>query len=70
MKIMKCDRCGKVFDPSEDAEHYSFNNDKYWRYDVYFNEHPYYPSEKIDLCLDCKKALYKWMIGVDVNEKK
>lgn len=68
MKAMKCDRCGKVFVPSEDAERISFY-DKYWRYDVYFDEHPY-PSEKIDLCLNCKKALYKWMTGVDVDEKK
>lgn len=68
MKVTKCNRCGKVFSILEEAKHCSFR-DTYWRYDIYFDAHPY-PSEKCDLCLDCKKALYKWMTGVDVDEKK
>lgn len=68
MKATKCDRCGKVFSLLEDAK-YCSPYDKDWRYDVYFDAHPY-PSERCDLCLDCKKALYKWMTGVDTDEKK
>ena len=69
MQVTKCDRCGKVFSPIEDAIKNCDPRKKYWRYDIYFDAHPY-PQEKYDLCDDCKKDLYNWIIGAGKYEKK
>ena len=66
MLVTKCDRCGRVFSYLVDAKTYNLN-EQYWRYEIYFDAHPY-PAEKCDLCSDCKKDLYKWIKGIK-NER-
>lgn len=61
MKITKCDRCGKVFSPFEEAKNYDLY-EEYWRYNISFDAHPY-PEDSYDLCSECKKSLYKWIKG-------
>ena len=53
----QCDRCGNfysIFDGKWD-----FNKD-YWRYDIVKDCHPN-EAYKIDLCDDCRKALFMWL---------
>lgn len=68
MRVTKCDKCGKIYSDLEEIEEYKLN-EKYWRYDLYFDAHPY-PQEKVDLCKDCKKDLYNWLQGVGKYAKK
>lgn len=66
MQVTKCDKCGKVYFPLKELDEIARlePNTKYWRYELYFDAHPY-PQEKVDLCKDCKKDLYHWLLGVD-----
>ena len=60
-----CDRCGKVI---------SFLNSELikekeaWRYEIIRDCHPYPDKITIDLCLDCKKDLVKWLGTRRANE--
>lgn len=53
----QCDRCGSFYpifghDLDFDKE--------YWRYDIVKDCHPN-EAYKLDLCDDCKKALFLWL---------
>lgn len=53
----QCDRCGKFY-PIFGRE---LDLDKdYWRYDIIKDCHPN-EAYKLDLCDDCKKALFLWL---------
>ena len=54
-----CDRCGRFYS----IELFSINyEEKWWRYEITKDNHPY-GAEKVDLCIDCRKKLYKWLKG-------
>ena len=53
----QCDRCGKFY-PILSRE---LELDKdYWRYDI-VKDCTHYKAKKLDLCDDCKKALFLWL---------
>lgn len=53
----KCDRCGAFFEGNTFAEE-DFKSG-WWRYSLMRDNHPY-SEERLDLCNECKKALYEW----------
>ena len=59
MTITKCDRCGKEIS-LDDAINLADTKKPWWRYDIYYDAHPY-PTKKFDLCINCKKDLYDWI---------
>lgn len=61
MKVIKCDRCGHIFNPYKEDIKYE---EKYWRLSVCYDNHPY-SEEKVDLCPECQKELLKWL---DINK--
>lgn len=71
MNVTKCDKCGKIYSPLEELGKIAECelDMKYWRYELYFDAHPY-PQEKVDLCKDCKKKLYHWLRGVGEYAEK
>lgn len=63
MKIRVCDRCRreiKTIDLSLTDDDFK---DGAWRYTVIQDCHPYPEKIEIDLCLNCKKELAKWLKG-------
>lgn len=54
----KCDRCGKLYDTEEIIIDYS---DMRFRYELVKDCHPY-PEFRLDLCKECRIALYEWLI--------
>lgn len=57
-EVKLCDRCGKVI-PFLNPE--LTNEKEAWRYKIIRDCHPYPDTITIDLCLDCKKDLVKWL---------
>lgn len=68
MKVNKCDRCGRIISLDDGMDLYDAKK-HWWRYDIEYDAHPY-PAEKLDLCINCKKDLYKWIKGVDKYAEK
>lgn len=52
----KCDRCGKLYDPTEIVIDYS---DMRFQYVISKDCHPY-PEMRLDLCKGCRIELHKW----------
>lgn len=68
MTAKKCDRCGSFYDPyTLDScqlitEHSSKDSSsEAFRYEVIKDCHPYPDTIKIDLCINCKSELIKWL---------
>jgi len=53
-----CDRCGKVI-PFLSKE--LLTEKEAWRYEITKDCHPYPDVITIDLCLDCKRDLMRWL---------
>lgn len=53
----KCDRCKKLYDREEIVINYS---DIRLRYALIKDCHPY-PELRLDLCKECRIALYEWL---------
>lgn len=68
MIVTKCDRCGRTFSLKDEIDLYDAKR-PWWRYDIKYDAHPY-PTQKLDLCINCKEDLYKWIKGVDKYAKK
>ncbi len=63
MKIKVCDRCHKEIRWDLTLTDDDFKNDEAWRYMITKYCHPYPERIEIDLCLNCKKELAKWLRG-------
>ena len=57
MNVNVCDRCGKKINRIEEAN----ERDEEWRYGIVRECYPYPTRLEVDLCLNCKKDLAKWL---------
>lgn len=58
MRILKCDRCGKVYYKNDDRWDGPLNFKVTWNYNV------------IDLCDDCYEKLQKWVDNTHDEQKE
>lgn len=59
-----CDRCGqtiKLFGYDDNMHYEMSQRDDSWRYEITKDCYPYPDKIKIDLCINCKKDLLKWL---------
>lgn len=57
--VKQCDRCGAIIKYSERSDNLER---QWWRYLIRRDAYPYPQIDDIDLCVDCLRSLYNWLM--------
>ena len=60
----QCDRCGKYYPVELPSIKY---DEEWWRYEIRKDCYPYSYDDRVELCIECRKKLYKWIKGGDTE---